>query len=153
MSGPTITPLATFGGGCFWCLDAALRQLNGVTGIACGYAGGQVEDPSYEAVCGGRTGHAEVVQVHFDPQVLPYRELLRAFFLIHDPTTPNRQGHDVGTQYRSILFAHGNAQLIEARRLLAEFGAAALWPDPVVSEVLETSDKGPGGWPERGRAA
>lgn len=146
MSQVAAPTLATLGGGCFWCLDAALRQLRGIAEITCGYAGGQVTNPSYEAVCAGSTGHAEVVQILFDESLLPYRELLRAFFLIHDPTTLNRQGHDVGSQYRSVVFAHGAGQLGEVRQLIADLEAQALWPDPVVTELVETAD-GPVFWP------
>ena len=104
------TELATLGGGCFWCLEAVFEQLKGVHGVVSGYAGGAVERPTYEQVCGGRTGHAEVVQVSFDPAVIAFRDLLDVFFSIHDPTTPNRQGADVGPQYRSVILTHSERQ-------------------------------------------
>jgi peptide-methionine (S)-S-oxide reductase len=126
---------ATLGGGCFWCLDAALRQLKGVSAICCGYAGGEPDHPSYRQICEGDTGHAEVVQIDFDPAQLSYRDLLLAFFTIHDPTTLNRQGHDVGTQYRSVIFTHAAEQERDARALIAELEAVRTWSDPVVTAV------------------
>lgn len=131
-----MTATATLGGGCFWCLEAALRQLDGVLSVVSGYAGGRVDDPDYRSVCGGDTGHAEVVEIRFDPAVLDYRTLLEAFFAIHDPTTPNRQGNDVGSQYRSVIFTHDADQERTARTLIAELDAAHVWPDPIVTEVL-----------------
>lgn len=128
--------VATLGGGCFWCLDAALRQLPGVESVVCGYAGGNSANPGYDAVCSGRTGHAEVVQIRFDAGTLPYRDLLQAFFLIHDPTTLNRQGHDVGSQYRSVIFTHDAEQARIARELIAEYQRDGIWPDPIVTEVV-----------------
>jgi peptide-methionine (S)-S-oxide reductase len=127
--------IAVLGGGCFWCLDAVFRELAGVTGVVSGYAGGTVANPSYEAVCSGRTGHAEVVQVAFDPAVLAYADLLRVFFTIHDPTTPNRQGQDVGTQYRSAIFCQSDAQRATAQAIVAEIAAAGLWRGPIVTEI------------------
>lgn len=127
--------IATLGGGCFWCVEAALLQLAGVESIVSGYAGGAMENPDYRSVCGGETGHVEVVQVRFDPAVLDYRTLLLAFFTIHDPTTPDRQGHDVGTQYRSVIFTHSPAQETTARGLIAELEAERIWPDPIVTAV------------------
>jgi peptide-methionine (S)-S-oxide reductase len=129
-----------FGGGCFWCLEAVFEQLKGVQGVVSGYAGGAVADPSYEQVCSGRTGHAEVVQVTFDPSVISYRDLLEVFFSIHDPTTLNRQGADVGTQYRSAILVSGDAQRREAEAVLRELADRQLWDDPIVTEVrpLET---------------
>ena len=127
--------VAVLGGGCFWCLDAVFRELAGVVGVESGYAGGALPDPSYEAVCSGRTGHAEVVRVTFDPAALAYADLLRVFFTIHDPTTPNRQGNDVGSQYRSVIFTHGAEQEKTARALISELSAANIWPDPIVTAV------------------
>ena len=129
------TALATLGGGCFWCLEAVFQELRGVERVVSGYAGGTVPNPSYEDVCTGRTGHAEVVQVTFDPAVLSYRDLLRVFFSIHDPTTLNRQGPDVGTQYRSVIFHHGPEQERVAREVIAELGGKGIWDAPIVTEV------------------
>jgi peptide-methionine (S)-S-oxide reductase len=126
---------ATLGGGCFWCLEAAFQQLRGVERVQSGYAGGRTPNPTYEAVCSGTTGHAEVVQVHFDPTVLTYRDLLEVFFTIHDPTQLNRQGNDVGTQYRSVIFVHDDAQREDAERTVADVGAARLWPGTIVTEI------------------
>ncbi len=127
---------ATLAGGCFWCLEAAFQQLKGVTKVTSGYAGGTVPNPTYEAVCTGRTGHAEVVQIEFDQAVVSYRELLKVFFLIHDPTTLNRQGGDVGTQYRSAIFYHSPQQQQEAEAVIAELAAGKVWDDPIVTEVV-----------------
>lgn len=127
---------ATLGGGCFWCLEAALKQLNGVEAVISGYAGGPMPQPDYRSVCGGDTGHAEVVQIAFDPDLIDYRTLLQAFFTIHDPTTLNRQGDDVGSQYRSVIFTHGPEQERIAKALIAELSAEGIWPDPIVTEVL-----------------
>ena len=126
---------AVLGGGCFWCLDAVFRELAGVRSVESGYAGGREPDPTYEAVCGGDTGHAEVVRVAFDPSVLSYRDLLRVFFTIHDPTTRNRQGNDVGTQYRSVIFCSSPEQRADAEAVVAELTAEGLWRDPVVTEI------------------
>lgn len=128
--------LATLGGGCFWCLEAAFVQLAGIESVVSGYAGGHTENPDYASVCSGATGHAEVIQVRFDPAVIDYRTLLEAFFAIHDPTTPNRQGHDVGTQYRSVIFTHTAEQQAIATDLIAELTAQRIWPDPIVTAVL-----------------
>jgi peptide-methionine (S)-S-oxide reductase len=125
---------ATLGGGCFWCLEAVFDEVEGVESVTSGYAGGHVSDPSYEAVCGGRTGHAEVVQVTFNPEVITYRNLLEIFFAIHDPTTLNRQGGDVGSQYRSIIFYHSDAQKRDAESVLKEVEGA--WDAPVVTELV-----------------
>lgn len=130
------TELATLGGGCFWCVEAALKLLDGVTAAVSGYSGGHVDHPDYEQVCGGETGHAEVVRIEFDPARIDYRTLLTAFFAIHDPTTPNRQGHDIGTQYRSVIFTHAPEQSATARALIAELDAAQTWPAPIVTAVL-----------------
>jgi peptide-methionine (S)-S-oxide reductase len=127
--------LATLGGGCFWCLDAVYRDLNGVTEVVSGYAGGHVDNPTYEQVCGKKTGHAEVVQLRFDPSVVSYADLLRIFFTIHDPTTRDRQGNDVGPQYRSIILTHSDEQARIAQEVLAEITAASLWPAPIVTEI------------------
>ena len=131
---PSLTT-ATLGAGCFWCIEAVLRRLRGVEAIAPGYAGGHVPDPSYEAVCSGTTGHAEVVQVTFDPAVLPFDELLRVFFAFHDPTTRDRQGPDVGPQYRSAIFTTSPAQEDVARAVIAELEASGVFPAPIVTEV------------------
>jgi len=128
--------VATLAGGCFWCLEAAFDQLKGVERVQSGYAGGSVTDPTYEQVCTGRTGHAEVVQIRFDPGVISYHDLLEVFFVVHDPTTPNRQGTDVGTQYRSAVFYHTPEQKAEAERVIAELTASKVWADPIVTELL-----------------
>lgn len=127
--------LATLGGGCFWCLDAVFRDLVGVARVESGYAGGSVSNPTYEQVCGKNTGHAEVVQVTFDPERLTYEDLLRIFFEIHDPTTPNRQGADVGPQYRSIVLYHSEAQEATVNDVIRELESAGKWPEPIVTEV------------------
>ena len=129
------TEIATLGGGCFWCLEAVYDELQGVLDVVSGYAGGKVAQPSYEAVCTGSTGHAEVVQVTFDPQVISYREILQVFFTIHDPTTLNRQGYDVGTQYRSVIFYHTAEQQAAARQVMSELQAEGLWERPIVTEL------------------
>jgi peptide-methionine (S)-S-oxide reductase len=129
------TEIATLGGGCFWCLEAAFVQLAGVESVVSGYAGGQMRNPDYRSVCSGDTGHAEVVEVRFDPAVIDYRSLLQAFFAIHDPTTPDRQGNDVGSQYRSVIFTHDAEQEKTARGLITELAAAKIWPDPIVTAV------------------
>ena len=129
------TSVATLGGGCFWCLEAALLQLQGVESVVSGYAGGAMPDPDYRSVCGGETGHAEVVEVRFDPDVIDYRTLLTAFFAIHDPTTLNRQGNDIGTQYRSVIFTHDDGQKKIAEELIADLAAQRIWPAPIVTAV------------------
>ena len=131
--------IATLAGGCFWCLEAVFDQLKGVTSVESGYMGGANPNPTYEQVCGGGTGHAEVVQVTFDPQVLSYRDLLAVFFTIHDPTTLNRQGNDVGTQYRSAIFFHSPEQERAAREVIANLDKEKLWRDPIVTEVAPAS--------------
>lgn len=128
--------LATFGGGCFWCLEAVFVRLRGVAEVISGYAGGQDPKPDYHRVCSGRSGHAEVVQIHFDPAQISYRQLLEVFFAIHDPTTPDRQGNDVGSQYRSVIFWHSEAQRDTALALIRELEAEQTWPEPVVTQVL-----------------
>lgn len=127
---------AILGGGCFWCLEAALRQLKGVESVVSGYAGGHVDQPDYRTVCDGTTGHAEVVQVAFDPADIDYRTLLTAFFAIHDPTTRDRQGNDIGTQYRSVIFTLSPEQDRIAKELIGELTAERVWPNPIVTEVL-----------------
>jgi peptide-methionine (S)-S-oxide reductase len=127
---------ATLGGGCFWCLEAAFNELEGVIGTSSGYSGGQVENPGYEAVCGGDTGHAEVVKVSFDPARISYEDLLAAFFAIHDPTTLNRQGNDVGTQYRSVIFYHSDEQKAAAQAMCATLSREGIWGQPIVTEIL-----------------
>ena len=133
-SDPTLST-AVLGGGCFWCLDAVFRDLEGVHTVESGYAGGSSVNPTYEQVCSGRTGHAEVVRIAFDPAVLTFRDLLRVFFTIHDPTTLNRQGNDVGTQYRSVIFCETPEQRADAQAVIAELSAQGLWRDPVVTEI------------------
>ncbi len=128
--------IATLAGGCFWCLEAVYLELRGVLGVQSGYAGGHVPHPSYELVCTGSTGHAEVVQVTFDPDEISYRELLDVFFTIHDPTTLNRQGNDVGTQYRSAVFYHSPEQQATVEQAIAELAAEKVWDDPIVTEVV-----------------
>lgn len=126
---------ATLGGGCFWCLEAVFEQLKGVERVESGYAGGAVADPSYEQVCGGDTGHAEVVQITFDPAVLSFGELLDIFFDMHDPTTLNRQGADIGTQYRSVIFYHSPEQKRIAEEKIAALNASGRYRVPVVTQV------------------
>jgi peptide-methionine (S)-S-oxide reductase len=127
--------VATLAGGCFWCLEAVFDELKGVESVESGYSGGHVQSPSYAQVCTGETGHAEVVQVTFDPQVLSYKDLLTVFFTIHDPTTLNRQGNDVGTQYRSAIFYHDEGQKQAAEEVISKINAARIWDDPLVTEV------------------
>jgi peptide-methionine (S)-S-oxide reductase len=127
--------LATLGGGCFWCLEAVYSELQGVEQVVSGYAGGHVRNPTYREVCSGATGHAEVVQITFDPSVISYRDLLRIFFTIHDPTTLNRQGADVGTQYRSIILYHDETQKRTALEVMEEVTRQGLWPNPIVTEL------------------
>jgi peptide-methionine (S)-S-oxide reductase len=126
---------ATLGGGCFWCLEAVYQIVEGVSGVKSGYAGGTTPGPTYEQVCSGATGHAEVVQVTFDPAVISYREILEIFFGIHDPTTPDRQGADVGTQYRSAIYTHSKAQADVARDLVAQLEVDGLFGAPIVTEI------------------
>lgn len=130
------TELATLAGGCFWCLEAVYLQLRGVQHAQSGYAGGRRPNPTYEQVCAGVTGHAEVVQLTFDPAVISYGELLDVFFTIHDPTTLNRQGNDVGTQYRSAIYFHSAEQERAARETIARLANEALWADAMVTEVV-----------------
>ncbi|RTE86216.1 MULTISPECIES: peptide-methionine (S)-S-oxide reductase MsrA [Gammaproteobacteria] len=126
---------ATFGGGCFWCIESAMKQLEGVISVQSGYSGGEVENPTYQQVCSGITGHAEVVQVVFDAHTISYRELLEVLFTIHDPTQLNRQGNDVGTQYRSVIFYHNEEQLEVAKAFLQEVTVEEIFEQPVVTEL------------------
>lgn len=128
--------VATLGGGCFWCLEAVYDELNGVIEVVSGYSGGHVPNPTYEQVCSKQTGHAEVVQITFDPSVISYREILEIFFAIHDPTTPNRQGNDVGPQYRSVIFYHSSQQKAEAEEVMQAFAQARVWENPLVTELV-----------------
>ena len=127
--------LATLAGGCFWCLEAVYLDLRGVEKVVSGYAGGHLPNPTYREVCSGLTGHAEVVQVAFDPTVVSFREILQVFFTIHDPTTLNRQGADVGTQYRSAIFYHDDVQKSTAEAVMAEVAAEKIWPNPLVTQL------------------
>lgn len=129
--------VATLAGGCFWCLEAVYDELVGVEDVVSGYAGGQVDNPNYQQVCTGTTGHAEVVQLKFDPDVISFRELLEVFFSIHDPTTLNRQGADVGTQYRSAIFYHNQEQKEIAEEVIAQMEGEKVWSNPIVTEVTE----------------
>ncbi|MBI5669983.1 MAG: peptide-methionine (S)-S-oxide reductase MsrA [Chloroflexi bacterium] len=135
--------VATLGGGCFWCLEAVYDQLQGVTDVVSGYAGGHVKNPSYQAVSTGRTGHAEVVQIRFDPKIVSFSDILDVFFTIHDPTTLNRQGADVGPQYRSAIFYHTPEQKAIAEQKIKELNSAQLWPTPIVTEVTPISNYSP----------
>lgn len=132
--------VATLAGGCFWCLEAVYEQLKGVEKVVSGYMGGHVPNPGYNAVCTGRTGHAEVVQVTFDPAQVSYRELLEVFFTIHDPTTLNRQGADVGTQYRSAVFTHGAEQEQTAREVIRDVEEEGIWENPIVTQVAPATE-------------
>ncbi len=129
--------LATFGGGCFWCLEAVFLRLEGVYSVTSGYAGGHVANPTYKDVCSGLTGHAEVVQIEFDPAIIPYDVLLKVFFTTHDPTTLNRQGADVGTQYRSVIYFHDAAQEQAAKAVIAQLTKEGVFPLPIVTEVTK----------------
>jgi peptide-methionine (S)-S-oxide reductase len=132
--------IATLGGGCFWCLDPIFDELRGVEEVLVGYAGGHVPNPSYKLVCTGTSGHAEVVQIKLDPQVISYKELLQIFFSVHDPTTSNRQGADIGPQYRSIILYHDESQKAAAEKVIQEIEAEGLWPAPIVTEVVPFSE-------------
>jgi peptide-methionine (S)-S-oxide reductase len=133
MTEQAATEVAILGGGCFWCLEAVYLEVRGVTRIESGYMGGQVPNPSYEQVCAGTTGHAEVVRIEFDPRIVSYRDLLEIFFTIHDPTTPDRQGNDVGTQYRSVIFSTSPEQGATARQVVAAM--ASVWDAPIVTRI------------------
>ncbi len=137
---PAGLEFATLAGGCFWCLEAVFEELEGVGEVVPGYAGGHAPDPDYEQVCTGGTGHAEVVRLAFDPARIGYREILEVFFAIHDPTTPNRQGNDVGTQYRSAIYTHSPQQMATARALLDEFAAENTFGAPPVTELAPAPD-------------
>lgn len=128
--------IATVGGGCFWCLEPIFRDIAGVERVVVGYSGGNVADPSYRQVCAGTTGHAEVLQITFDPEVISYKEILEIFFSIHDPTTPGRQGPDRGSQYRSIILCHSEQQKKIAERVIQDLDAANIWSAPIVTEVV-----------------
>jgi peptide-methionine (S)-S-oxide reductase len=128
--------VATLGGGCFWCLEAVFDELKGVVDVVSGYSGGHVPNPTYEQVCSKQTGHAEVVQITFDPSVISYREVLEVFFTIHDPTTPNRQGNDVGPQYRSVIFYHSPEQQAVAQEVIQALTQARVWENPIVTELV-----------------
>ena len=132
---PAGKAIATLAGGCFWCLEAVYDGLKGVVSVESGYMGGSSSNPTYDQVCGGDTGHAEVVRVTFDPATVSFKELLEVFFVIHDPTTLNRQGNDVGTQYRSAIFYHTPQQKADAEEVIARLNAAKLWNGPIVTEV------------------
>jgi peptide-methionine (S)-S-oxide reductase len=132
---PQTKEIATLAGGCFWCLEAVYHELNGVEDVVSGYSGGKTPNPSYEMVCAGTTGHAEVVQLTFNPKVISFEEILEVFFTIHDPTTLNRQGPDVGTQYRSAIFYHTPEQRAIAERMMADLRAAHVWDAPIVTEL------------------
>ena len=135
MSNTQATETITLGGGCFWCTEAVFDELKGVTDVVSGYSGGAAANPSYRAVCTGTTGHAEVIQVKYEPNVISTRHILEAFFAAHDPTTLNRQGADVGTQYRSVIFHHTPEQKAMAEQLIKELNAAKVWNSPIVTEV------------------
>jgi peptide-methionine (S)-S-oxide reductase len=127
--------LATFGAGCFWCVEAVFQQLKGVKSVVSGYAGGHVQNPTYEQICTGRTGHAEVCQIEYDPEQIGYEDLLEVFFNTHDPTTLNRQGNDIGTQYRSVIFYHNDEQREAAERAKTELEESGAWKNPIVTEI------------------
>jgi len=133
---PSGTALATFGAGCFWCVEAVFQRLEGVVSVVSGYSGGDVEDPTYRQVCDGGTGHAEAVQIAYDPAKVSYEEILEVFFKTHDPTTKDRQGNDVGSQYRSVIFFHDEAQRASAERIRKELDAAKIWNAPIVTEIV-----------------
>jgi len=132
---PAVVETATLGGGCFWCVEAVYQELEGVVSVTSGYAGGTVDNPSYEQICSGKTGHAEVAQIQFDPARTSFEKVLAVFFQTHDPTTLNRQGNDSGTQYRSVIFTHDAKQLEIATRLKKELDASGAWDDPLVTEI------------------
>lgn len=133
---PSRKEIATLAGGCFWCLEAVFDELKGVESVESGYAGGATANPSYEQVCSGTTGHAEVVQIAFDPAVVSFKEILEVFFVMHDPTTLNRQGNDAGTQYRSAIFYHSPEQKAQADQVIKNLDGARIWNSPIVTEVV-----------------
>ena len=137
--GETKLAKATFAGGCFWCTEAVYAELKGVTGVTSGYIGGRIPNPTYKQVCGGQTGHAEAIEIEYDPQVVPFEKLLEVFFATHDPTTLNQQGADVGTQYRSGVFYHDAEQKKIAEEVIAKLDAARVFPGKIVTEVTEAS--------------
>jgi len=132
---PSKKEIATLGGGCFWCVEAVFTELQGVEKVESGYAGGANDNPTYEQVCSGNTGHAEVVQVTFDPEEISFKEILEVFFTAHDPTTLNRQGADMGTQYRSVIFYHDEKQKTEAEEVIKELSGEGIWDSPIVTEI------------------
>ena len=136
VASPQGKEVVTLGGGCFWCIEAIFEELNGVEQVESGYSGGRVDDPTYEQVCTGTTGHAEVVQVTFDPKTISLKEILEVFFTVHDPTTLNRQGADVGTQYRSVIFYRSQEQKDIAEQVIREIQKAKLWKAPIVTELV-----------------
>jgi peptide-methionine (S)-S-oxide reductase len=136
----TMSEVATFGGGCFWCIEAVFDDVRGISDVVSGYMGGTIRNPTYREICSGLTGHAEVIQITFDPQIVSYKEILEVFFAVHDPTTLNRQGHDVGTQYRSVIFYHNAAQKVVAEQVIAELMAERAYADPIVTEVTYARD-------------
>ena len=127
--------VATLGGGCFWCMEAVFNELNGVEKVVSGYSGGSLAKPTYEQVCTGSTGHAEVIQITFDSHIISYKEIVQIFFTMHDPTTLNRQGDDIGTQYRSVIFYHDNEQRLTAQKVIEEISAARTYDQPIVTQV------------------
>jgi peptide-methionine (S)-S-oxide reductase len=129
--------VAIIGGGCFWCIEPIFDELKGVVSVESGYCGGQIANPTYKQICTGSTGHAEVIRVTFDPAELSFRDLLGVFFAMHDPTTLNRQGHDAGTQYRSVIFCQSPQQKTEVAKLIQELDRADLWPNPIVTEIAD----------------
>ena len=128
--------VATLAGGCFWCIEAVFREIDGVENVVSGYAGGSTTDPTYQQVCTGKTGHAEAVQVIFNPAKISYRGILEIFFSVHDPTTPNQQGADLGTQYRSVIFYHDEKQKVVAEELIGELNKAHLWKKPIITQIV-----------------
>ena len=135
---PNSLEIATLGGGCFWCIEPLYQQLQGVIKVESGYAGGHINNPTYREICSGLTGHAEVIQIHFDPQIITYREILDVFFVVHDPTTLNRQGNDAGPQYRSVVFYHNPSQQLAAEQ--ARSAAQQQWKDLIVTEISQASN-------------
>lgn len=127
--------IATLAGGCFWCVEAVYVEMKGVLNVAPGYMGGQIDNPTYEQICTGQTGHAEVIQIEFDPAIVSFEQILQVFFTVHDPTTLNRQGNDVGTQYRSAIFYHDDEQRQTAAKVIKEFTDEKVWSNPIVTEV------------------
>jgi len=136
VSQETSLEVATFAGGCFWCIEAVFREVDGVEQVVSGYTGGRTSNPAYQQVCTGKTGHAEAIQLSFNPSRISYREILEIFFSVHDPTTLNRQGADVGTQYRSAIFYHNEQQKAIAEELIGELNRAKLWKNPIVTQVV-----------------